>query len=79
MEKAGLRRGISRFRPEPKVHSRPRKTAEFLGFSGPIGAQRAGSHRASWRRERNCRQTLSAAFSMTYKTHTLRWMLPGES
>jgi len=32
-----------------------------------------------WRRERNCRQTLSGAFSMTYEPHKLRWMLPGES
>jgi hypothetical protein len=33
----------------------------------------------SWRRDRNCRRTLSAAFSMSYELHKLRWMLPGES
>jgi hypothetical protein len=33
----------------------------------------------NWRRERNCRPTLSGPFSMTYKPHKLRWMLPGES
>jgi hypothetical protein len=32
-----------------------------------------------WRRERNCRQTLSAAFSITYEPHKLQWMLTGES
>jgi putative heme-binding domain-containing protein len=26
----------------PKVHSRPRKTAEFLGFSGPISGEMNG-------------------------------------
>src|SRR5918996_155382 len=35
--------------------------------------------KASWRRERNCRQNLSALFSTTYESHKLRWMLPGES
>ena len=29
----------------PKVHSRPRKTAEFLGFSGPISGRRDCPHR----------------------------------
>jgi NAD(P)-dependent dehydrogenase (short-subunit alcohol dehydrogenase family) len=33
---------------------------------------------ACWRRERNCRQTLSGAFSMTYEPHKMRWMLPRE-
>jgi hypothetical protein len=32
-----------------------------------------------WRRERNCRQTLSAAFSITYEPHKWRWMLTRES
>jgi hypothetical protein len=31
------------------------------------------------RRERNCRRTLSAAFSMTYEPHKSCWKLPGES
>jgi hypothetical protein len=29
--------------------------------------------------ERNCRQTLSGPPSMTYESHKLLWMLPGES
>jgi hypothetical protein len=32
-----------------------------------------------WRRDRTCRQTLSAAFSKAYEPHKMRWMLPGES
>ena len=50
------------------------KTAEFLGFSGPISRRRDCPHGQCWRRERNCRRTLSAAFSMTYELHRLRWM-----
>jgi hypothetical protein len=32
-----------------------------------------------WRRERNCRRTLSGPFSMTYEPHKAGWMLTGES
>ena len=32
----------------------------------------------SWRSDGNCRRTLSAAFSMGYEPHKMRWMLPGE-
>jgi hypothetical protein len=55
------------------------RMAPFLGFRGPIGGQREFHSVAYWRRERNCHQTLSAALSMTYESHNLRWMLPGES
>ena len=70
---------IPSLQPRPKVHTRPRKTAGFLGFSGPIGGRRECRPKASWRRERNCRRTLSAAFSMTYKPHKSWWMLTRES
>ena len=58
--------------PAPRV-------AEFLGLSVPISGRRDCPHRSCWRRERNCRQTLSAAFSMGYEPHKLRWVLPRES
>ena len=61
------------------MHSRSRETAEFLGFSGPIIGQRDYRPQASWRTERNCRQTLSGAISKGYEPHTLRWMLTRES
>src|ERR687896_318296 len=64
--KPGVRE-ISSFRPQLKVHSCPRKTAEFLGFQGPIAGQRECRPKASWRRERNPGRTLSAAFSMAYR------------
>jgi hypothetical protein len=45
-----------------KVHSCLRKTAGFLCFCGRIAQRRGCPHRPCWRRERNCRQTLSALF-----------------
>jgi len=60
--KAGRQREILSFPPRPKVHSRPRKTAEFLGFSGPIIGQRDCPHRQCWRSERSCHRTLSSWF-----------------
>ena len=62
-----------------KVHSCPRKTAEFLGFSAPIIGRRDCPRRRCWRSDRSCRQTLSGPFSMAYEPHKLRWMLPRES
>jgi hypothetical protein len=46
-----VREAFSGLRPHPEVNSWPRKTAEFLGFSGPIFGQRDGRGKASWRRE----------------------------
>jgi hypothetical protein len=67
------------FAAHVEVNSLPPDTAHFLGSSRPIRGRRDYPHRACWRRERNCRQTLSAAFSMTYEPHEARWMLPRES
>jgi hypothetical protein len=53
-----------------------------------VGSQMAIQRRAqqkecadwgNWRRERHCRRPPSAAFSMGYEPHKLRWMLTGES
>ena len=48
-------------------------------LSGLIRGRRDCPHRQYWRRERNCRQTLSAAISIAYEPHKMRWMLTGES
>jgi hypothetical protein len=77
-ESRALERILS-LRRESKVHRHPRKTGEFLGFSVPISRRRDCPQGQCWRRERNCRQTLSFAISMSYAPHKLRWMLTGES
>jgi hypothetical protein len=53
--------------PKLKVHSRPRKTADLLGFSGPIIGQRECRPRASWRREAHSPRTL---FSLGFDTRS---------
>jgi hypothetical protein len=66
--------------PAPARGEQPSaKNGGILGFSGPIGGRRGGSLTWSWRRERNCQQTLSAAFSMSYELHSFRWVLTRES
>ena len=57
-------------------------TAENGGVPGlfrPDHRRRECRPKASWQRERNCRQTLSGPKSMTYEPHELWWMLPRES
>jgi hypothetical protein len=78
-EKAGRWRVIPSLRRQSKVHSHPRKTAEFLGFSAPVIGQRDCRPSVSWRSERSCRRTLSGPISRSYEPHKLRWVLPGES
>ena len=76
--KSGIREGFRASGHQREVHSHRPKMAEFLGFPVPVSSRRDCPCRTSWRRERNCRQTLSAAFSMTYEPHQF-WMLTGES
>jgi hypothetical protein len=46
--------------------------ARLLGFSGPIGGQRECRPKATWRRERNCPQTLSVrVFNELQTTHAM--------
>jgi hypothetical protein len=46
------------------------KTAEFLGFSGPIGGRRDCPHRLYWRREKCCKQNLSSWFFNDLENNT---------
>jgi hypothetical protein len=55
------------------------ETPELPSFSGPIVEQRECRPKVSWRRERNCRQTLSEPISMGYEPHKFQCMLTGES
>jgi hypothetical protein len=58
-EKAGQQRGVPGLLGPGEVNSRVPRMAVFLGFSGRIAEQRDVTAKAYWRRDRNCRQTLS--------------------
>ena len=51
--KPGVRERFRASGRQPKVHSHPRKTAQLLGFLGPIIGQRECRLKASWRSERD--------------------------
>jgi hypothetical protein len=55
------------------------KVFYFKGFSPAATAGETVTTSGSWRREKCCRRTLSAAFSTIHEPHKARWMLPRES